>query len=189
MKDQYYKRDIAKIKIAQKELQIDDDTYRQMLNNVTGKTSSTKLTIAERGNVLDQMRKLGMHFKKSKTKVAKSYPGKPHNMNAQREKIEALLADMKLKWSYADALAKRMFKVERVAWLKKKEQLSAVIAALSKEQEKRNLYKNVTESLKQLNKLESEIDQLMRDEDSNWRRSIKHLNAINNHLNHLLVGG
>jgi phage gp16-like protein len=135
-------------------------------------------------DVLNHMRNCGMKFRKS---TSKSYPGKPHNMNEQRRKIEALLADMKLEWAYADALAKHMFKIERVAWLLKSEHLSAVIAALSKEQEKRDLYQSVTESLEKLNMPEKEIDVFMKNEDLNWRRSIKHLKAINNHLNNQLM--
>lgn len=44
-------------------------------------------------------------------------------------KIEALLADNKLPWAYADGIAKQMFKVDKVDWLER-EQLRKVVAAL-----------------------------------------------------------
>ena len=185
MNAQYRKTDLAKIHLAKKELGMDDETYRAMLNNVAGVTSAKDLDVKGRMDVLSHMRSCGIKFKKSK---AGSYPGKPHNMDEQRGKIEALLADMKLEWAYADALAKRMFKVERVAWVKKGEQLKALITALSNEQTKRNLYQSVIEMLDELKMNESDIDDLMKSEDLNWRRSIRHLRAINNHLNNLLQG-
>ena len=185
MNAQYRKTDLAKIHLAKKELGMDDDTYRAMLNNVAGVTSVKDLNAKGRMDVLNHMRNCGMKFKKSK---AGGYPGKPHNMNEQRRKIEALLADMKLEWAYADALAKRMFKVDRVAWVKNSEHLKAIITALSNEQTKRHLYQSITQKLDDLNMPESNIDDFMKTEDLNWRRSYKHLKAINNHLNNLLTG-
>lgn len=185
MNAQYRKTDLAKIHLAKKELGMEDDTYRAMLKSIAGVSSAKDLDAKGRMDVLNHLRICGMKFKKSKTS---DYPGKPHNMNEQRGKIEALLADMKLEWAYADALAKRMFKVERVAWVKKGEQLKAIITALSNEQSKRHLYQSVLGNLAKLKMTEAEINDLMKEEDLNWRRSIKHLRAINNHLNNLLMG-
>ena len=50
---------VAKIKIAQKELDMDDDTYRAVLLRVTGKNSSTRLDAAELDAVLREMCRLG----------------------------------------------------------------------------------------------------------------------------------
>ncbi|MCY1306732.1 hypothetical protein D9M70_566080 [compost metagenome] len=58
-------------------------------------------------------------------------------------KIEAQLADMKLPWAYADALARQMFKIQRVAWIRKPDQLTALVSALHVEQEKRHLLAQV----------------------------------------------
>ena len=44
-------------------------------------------------------------------------------------KIEAILTELKLEWSYADGIAKQMFGIERVAWLDP-DQLFKVMAAL-----------------------------------------------------------
>ena len=129
------KRDLSAIHASKNKLGIDDDTYRQMLRAVAGKDSAGKMNQAERTKVLRHLKQLGGG--KPQQKKAE-YPGKPHNLNNEPmlQKIEAQLADMKLPWSYADAIAQRMFKIDKVAWLKTTKQLSAVITALSKEQEK-----------------------------------------------------
>lgn len=44
---------LAAIHIAKKDLALDDDLYRQMLKEVTGKESAAKLTAAERTAFLD----------------------------------------------------------------------------------------------------------------------------------------
>jgi len=53
------------------------------------------------------------------------------------KKIEALLAEMKAPWAYADAIAKQQTGIEKVTWVRNKKQLSAIIAALDKELKKR----------------------------------------------------
>jgi len=45
-------------------------------------------------------------------------------------KIEAFLAEAKRSWAYADGMALRMFKVERVEWLDPG-QLQKMVAALT----------------------------------------------------------
>lgn len=45
-------------------------------------------------------------------------------------KIEALLAELKAPWAYADAIAQRMFGIAFVAWCRQPAQLRAIIAAL-----------------------------------------------------------
>ena len=49
-------RTIAAIKIAQKQLGLDDDTYRAKLHILTGKTSTKEMTEAERQKVLVSLR-------------------------------------------------------------------------------------------------------------------------------------
>lgn len=50
---------LAAIHIAKKDLRLDDDTYRDVLERVTGKRSARELTIVESGRVLDEMKRLG----------------------------------------------------------------------------------------------------------------------------------
>lgn len=60
-------------------------------------------------------------------------------MPAMITKIEALLADMRLPWSYADGIVKQMYGIERCAWARTPAQLKAVIAALYNLQKKKKV--------------------------------------------------
>lgn len=131
---------LSKIHIAKSQLGMEDDIYRGLLARVAGVRSSKDLNDRQAGAVLREFERLGFKPKPSKAK------GKPHNFNqlpGRITKIEAQLADMKLPWAYADALARQMFKVDRAAWLKTTKQLDALIAALHVEQEKRGLLAEV----------------------------------------------
>ncbi|MDP3816213.1 gp16 family protein [Pseudomonas sp.] len=135
------KATLSKIHIAKQQLGMEDDIYRGLLARVAGVRSSKELNDRQAGAVLREFERLGFKPKPS-TKAA----GKPKNfdqMPARITKIEALLADMRLPWAYADALARQMFNVDRVAWLKAPKQLDALIAALHVEQEKRALLTDV----------------------------------------------
>lgn len=120
---------IAKVKIAQQQLALDDDTYRVLLVRVAGKNSATKLTEAEFARVLAEMQRLGFAPKGS------GKPPRRSSADPLMRKIGALLADMDLDWPYAHALGKRMYGVDRVQWLSD-EHMRGVIAALVKKQQK-----------------------------------------------------
>ena len=62
-------KNVAKIKIAQKQLGMADDTYRALLNRLTGKTSAAALSVTEQYKVLAEMERLG--FKPSKPHASK----------------------------------------------------------------------------------------------------------------------
>lgn len=104
---------IAKIKIAQKELGLDDPTYRSVLARVTGKSSCTDCSIPELERVAEDMRQHG--FKP--TKSAGCRPNRRDSADPMMRKIEALLLDNGWSWNYAHGTAKKMFKVDRVEWL------------------------------------------------------------------------
>ena len=53
------KRGIQAIKAAQRQLGLDDDTYRAMLQGQTGKRSAAELSVREQSKVLDYLRGLG----------------------------------------------------------------------------------------------------------------------------------
>jgi phage gp16-like protein len=122
---------LAMIHIAKKELGLDDDTYRGVLRLISnGRTdSSRELDYGERKKLLEHFE--GRGWKNTKTATPKA--AKKTNQDMIR-KVGALLADMKLPWSYADGIAKRMFGRDRVQWCEA-EELRAVIAALVKRQE------------------------------------------------------
>lgn len=121
---------IGRIKAAQKALGLDDATYRCLLERVTGKTSSTQMTPAERNQVLAEFARLGFKRQDGRDR-ARAFPGRPRNVREvpMLRKVEALLADNRRPWSYAHSMARRMFHVNRVEWLLD-DQLHKLVAAL-----------------------------------------------------------
>ncbi|WP_312679839.1 gp16 family protein [Stutzerimonas nitrititolerans] len=170
------KATLSKIHIARQQLRMDDDIYRGLLGRVAGVRSAKELNTRQASAVLRELERLG--FKPAPSPKAK---GKPHNFNklpAEIEVIEAQLADMKLPWSYADRIAKQMFGVARVAWLKKPDQVKAILAALHVEQEKRGLLESVKALCEQLGIEHPEqvmgLEQLPKD----WKRQRPILKAL-----------
>jgi len=131
--DRFKTAELAKIHIAKKELGMDDSTYRAMLKQVAGVDSSKDLSAQGRALVLEHLKKAGFQGKHS---------GKPNNLpsssprSAKLGKIEALLADGKLPWAYAVAIAGRMYDKERLEFCSDDE-LTGIITALVKDQNKR----------------------------------------------------
>lgn len=126
--DQLRKAELAQIHIAKVQLALDDDTYRALLLQVTGKTSSKDLTWQGRKALLDHFKKLG--FKVKAKKAERSKPVVAKDKVSLISKIEAQLAEAKLPWAYADGMAKRICKVDRIEWCEA-EQLIKIIAALN----------------------------------------------------------
>lgn len=176
------RRQLAQIHIAAKQLGLDDDTYRAMLREVAGVTSAGDLTDTGRRRVLDHLRRLGWHARPTRKRIA--YPGTPHNIDreAQLQKIEAQLADMGLPWSYADAIARRQTGIERVAWVRSREQLAAIIAALAVEQEKRALLAQVDEHLKALGWDRETLVEQAQTLPKGWERNRRTLRALCEYL-------
>lgn len=135
---------LAQIHIARKDLGLEEDTYRAMLMDVAGVTSSADLTAKGRRDVLARFESKGWKNKKHRA------PEVTAEKAPYIRKIGALLADMKLPWSYANGIAKQMFKKQRVQWCEA-EQLRAVVAALSKEQTKRREKSTCTNSQTETN--------------------------------------
>lgn len=149
---------------------MDDDTYRDLLQRLTGHRSSAELDDIQRDRVLTEMRRLGALAKR---KPADPTKGKPKNFDTMPDmitKIEALLADMKLPWSYADAIAKRQCGIARVAWLKSGDHLRAIIAALHVEQEKRRAGERIDSMLGELGWNDADIESLW-NLRKGWRRN------------------
>lgn len=180
--DKAYERrqsDLAAIHIAAKQLGLDRETYVAIVHRISGKASSADLDHDGRRALLDELRRLGaprppVRTRRGTTKPG-DYPGRPRNAdsNAMPEmitKIEAQLTDMKLEWAYADAIVRRMFKIEKVAWCRKPEQLRALIAALHVEQEKRDLNNAIDARLKLLAIDPVDLVQLLAPLRPNWRR-------------------
>lgn len=119
---------LAKVHIARKALGLDDATYRAMLLNVAGVSSSKDLTPATAPKVLDHLRRCGWQ-----DEPAKKHGRRP-NSAAQKKaligKVEALLAEARRPWAYAHAMAQRICKVEIIDWCDPV-QLRKIIAALT----------------------------------------------------------
>lgn len=176
------KRAIAAIHVARQQLGLDDDLYRELLWRVSAQhgkpcRSSADMTTAQRRAVLTEMRRLG----------ATRHPRRPHNADSRAmpemvTKIEALLTDMKLPWAYADAIAKRQWGVERMAWVRDGKRLRAIIAALHVEQEKRQLAAAVDTHIKRLGWPPERMVGLVKSLRPNWRRHRPSLRLVLDYL-------
>ncbi|TAM72342.1 regulatory protein GemA [bacterium] len=181
-------KSIAAIHVARQQLGMDEDAYRDMLERVSASCgdavrSAAQLTDRQRQAVLDELRRKGAQIKGRPGQ----YPGKPHNFNSSAmpemiTKIEAQLADMKLSWAYADAIAKRQCGVAKVAWVRKEEQLKGIIAALDVEQSKRASNAYIDESVKRLGIGEKQFTELTAKLPKNWRRQLRCLRLVCDHL-------
>lgn len=94
--DQLRRAEIAQIHIAKKELALEDDAYRALLLQVTGKESSKDLTWQERKALLDHFKKVGF---KVKSKVVQKTPAVDQRdvnqtLEPQYLKILALWTDL-----------------------------------------------------------------------------------------------
>ena len=189
-------KQLAAIHVAAKQLGMDRDTYRAMIERVSAqaggrvaRTSSADLDDAQRAAVLDELRRLGGEAPRVRSRRGPAkpgaYPGRPHNakqMPLMITKIEAQLADMGMTWAYADAIAKRMFSIDRVAWCRSENQLRAIIAALHVEQEKQTLDAGITALVADLRMPEAEFARLTAPLPPNWRRNRYHLRRVCEHL-------
>lgn len=129
--DEQRNKELAMIHLGKKELGLDDDLYRAFLFDICGKESAAELQSSERRLVIAVMRGRGA-FQKRNRRPHNFYEPSRHRMMA---KIEALLLDGKKPWSYADVIAKKICKVERLAFVPV-ENLYKIITALVVQAEK-----------------------------------------------------
>jgi phage gp16-like protein len=135
---------LARVHILVKELRMDDDAYRAALHDAFGVRSCRELNEADLAHFADC---LARQLPERHAQRRRAHPGAPHNLvkpapsagsgqapgessrNAQLRKVEALLAEAGYPWSYADALAQRICKVERMAFVPERA-LYKIITAL-----------------------------------------------------------
>lgn len=127
-------RQLAAIHVmATKRLHLDRSTYVALLQRVGRVASSADLDARGRAKVLDELRRLAGEGQRQMHNAV-DLPDAPQNVRAESEgmvsKIGALLAESGKSWAYAHGIAKRMFHVQRVEWLKP-DQLHKLVAALS----------------------------------------------------------
>lgn len=166
----------SKIQIARQQLGLEDDVYRGVLHRTTGSTSSKNLTERQGQAALAELTRLGF-----KAKPTPKVEGKPHNFNRLPNlitKIEALLADMGLPWSYADAIANQMWKRQRIAWTREETKLKAILAALHVEQTKRGLLTLVERQMAILGPQDPKWQALLDRLPKNWKRNVTILQQL-----------
>lgn len=178
---------IAAIQVARQQLKMEDDAYRDMLERISaqhGKAvrSAADLDEVQRQAVLEEMRSKG-----AVRPDKKRYPGKPHNFDSGAmpemiTKIGAQLADMRLPWSYADAIAKQQHGIAKVAWVRQPDQLRSIVAALHVEQEKRALDAAIDDELKRLHWPPERVVETLRPLRPNWRRHRPSLRLVLDYL-------
>ncbi|MCG5047326.1 regulatory protein GemA [Pectobacterium brasiliense] len=123
---------IKLIHIAKRDLQLDDDTYRQLLINVTGKTSTRDMTVPQLDTVLSAMKKRGFKIKAAK----KANNTRQLDDSPQSRKIRSLwleMADAGIIRDRSEAALARWVKretgVDSLQWLNS-EQASVIIEKL-----------------------------------------------------------
>lgn len=120
---------IARIKIAQKDLGLDEDTYRAMLLSLTGRDSCADLSDRQLVFIIAHLREKGWTGDRGR---AEPRPKVSPELERLRSKIGAMLASMNKDWSYADGILSRMYGIAGVSWANRV-QLTACIAALNKQ--------------------------------------------------------
>jgi len=122
---------LAKVHIAKKDLGLDDDTYRLMLENLTGADSAAKLTVPQLVRLVASLRAHGWQGQPPRSAGRRKPTGRPEAAG-YLAKIEALLAEAKRPWSYALGVARRMYRADSLEWLTA-EQMRGVLTALSRD--------------------------------------------------------
>jgi phage gp16-like protein len=115
---------LAAIHMGKKALNLDEDTYRDMLENVTGKRSAKDMSMDELVKVIQHLDQHGF----SKCEFGNK-PKVKQSKEALIGKIEAHLAEHKLHWNYARGIAKKMFQKDALEFCNEHE-LHKIVAAL-----------------------------------------------------------
>jgi phage gp16-like protein len=135
---------IKLIHVAKRDLALDEDTYRNVLNNLAGKSSSAELTVPQLQQVLEFFRQKGWkpQYRRAdqpeKPRLKLSPPTRQKLVKTQIDKIRAMWIDLHRRGIVRsgselslDQFVKRVTKVEKTAWLNQK-QAGQVILALRK---------------------------------------------------------
>jgi len=123
----------AKIHIAKTQLGMDNDTYRLVLRTYGGVNSATVLSLVGAAKVLAYIERCGF---KSTAPSKGRRQSTTQDRSPLLRKIETQLADAGRAWAYVDAMAQRMFKVDKVSWLDS-ERMGRIVAALAYDVQRR----------------------------------------------------
>lgn len=183
---------------ACRQLGIDEDTRRAMLRGVAGVDSTSSLSMQACAKVLDHLRQAGAS-QQPPARAVGQHPGTPASAAAGCAellgKVEALLADMQLPWSYGLAILRRVSQgqqskgaVERFEFATA-EMLTGVIAALTIEQQKRGLLASVEERLQKAGIAADQVPARFPSLKRGWQRDVPSLRRLLAALTHTAVAG
>ena len=129
---------IRLIHVAKRNLQLDDDTYRAILQRVGRKDSSSDLTVPELEKVLEHMKRSGFKVRSKAKQPAPAKSSRPLAQDAESKKIRALWLFMHqigvVKNPSEEALAsyvKRITGVDALQWING-DQAETLIESLKK---------------------------------------------------------
>ena len=129
---------IRLIHVAKRDLQLDDDTYRAILQRVGRKDSSSDLTVPELEKVLEHMKRSGFKVRSKAKQPAPAKSSRPLAQDAESKKIRALWLFMHqigvVKNPSEEALAsyvKRITGVDALQWING-DQAETLIESLKK---------------------------------------------------------
>lgn len=129
---------IRLIHVAKRDLQLDDDTYRAILQRVGRKDSSSDLTVPELEKVLEHMKRSGFKVRSKTKQPAPAKSSRPLAQDAESKKIRALWLFMHqigvVKNPSEEALAsyvKRITGVDALQWING-DQAETLIESLKK---------------------------------------------------------
>ncbi|WP_087022467.1 gp16 family protein [Thaumasiovibrio subtropicus] len=138
---------IKLIHIAKRELGLDDETYRQMLGTLTGKTSCKAMRLLELDAVLNHLKENGFKQRERKPFKGRLSPKSGNTMHPEIDKIRALWIGMYKEGVVRDGsetelnnFVKRTTGIENVGWLDKK--LACQLINTLKSWQKRTLKSN-----------------------------------------------
>lgn len=131
MKKDLRTQQLGLIHCAKRDLGLDDEMYRDVLWTVARVRSAKDLDAYGRERVLKHFQERGWVSKgKAAPKGVRRNPGRVQlDREGYRSKIEAQLATLQEEWSYADSIARRMFRIDSTRFCSE-EQLRKVVAAL-----------------------------------------------------------
>ncbi len=138
---EYRRAELGKIHIAKAALGLDRDTYEDILWAVCRVRSAADLDSTGRFKLMKHFESLG--WKNTRRKFGRK-PSATSDKAPLMGKLEALLADNKLPWTYADGMSKRMFRVDKVGWVSQP-QLHKLVAALQISVNRKNATAATTE--------------------------------------------
>lgn len=124
---------IKAIHAACRQAGIDNSERQRLQLQITGKASLTDMSYDEVNRVLDHLNKAAGY---------QEHAGKPKTVDAdpQLQKVEALLADMKLPWAYihkskfGPSMVKRLTGKDRIEWADAAGKQAVIVALVKRQQ-------------------------------------------------------